>query len=1120
MPRSKTTNRDHGPQIRLPTGTVTFMLTDVEGSTQRWVAEPAAMKTAMSALDRIIGDTIRKHGGARPLEQGEGGSAVAAFARASDAVDAAVDLQLALQDQASGMDSLRVRIGLHSGEAELRGNGIYAGVALSRCARIRSAAHGGQVILSGATYDLVLDHLPEAVSLKDLGPHMLKDLRRPERIYQVCHADLANDFPALRSLNSLPNNLPRQMTSFIGREDEIVGIKRLLRDSRLVTVTGSGGCGKSRLALQVAAEVLEDQADGAWWVELASVGDPGLVPNAVAAALSIREVHSQQLSKTLSNHLSQSRALLVLDNCEHLVAACADLTGTLLRACPALTILTTSREPLGLDSETSLRVRSLSLPGAENEPTDSLVRSEAVRLFIDRARQNRPDFRLTETNAAAVTQICTRLDGIPLAIELAAARVRVLTPQQIVKGLTDRFRLLTGSSRTAAPRQQTLQASVDWSYEALSDAERTVLTRVSVFAGGFSMEAAEAVAATEGLESYEVLDLISKLVDRSLILMDEAGVGGRYRLLETIRQYASAKLAAAGGADAARTRHRDYYLGLAELVEPLLTGSEQEARLAELDLETENFRSAMEWCRETADTIELQRLTAALSLYWLFLGHLAEGESRLRAALESGSDAAPALRAKVMWGLAYICVFTNDVETIEKLSTECLNIAADLADRRLEARSLLALGWPALLVGVGSDPRELFERSAELAREIDDSFCLEESLQGLGLTHNFRGDPRVARSALEECLVVARRSGNRWSERQARTWLGLTAVLQGELREARSLLDVAINESRAADDQYILSMALYLQGWTQGLMGDYDDANKSLEDCLEASRASGNVFGVALAAMEWGWLKQALGESEAAAPLEEEAQMLLPALASIGYEYQNLSLMARARLARGEIGVARDLLESIDQSAMPPSQWIRPRFTYAMAKLHWHEGAYEDAEREAHEALVLQRQISDKVGIVDSLELLGAVASSLESFEEASRLIGAAAAVRSSSGYVRVPLETPGHEAILDRARAALGSDGLARAQAEGAAMSLDDAIAYASRGRGARKRPTVGWRSLTPTELQVTQLVVEGLSNPEIGERLFVSRETVKTHLSSIFGKLGVSTRAQVAAAASRRDN
>lgn len=1120
VPRSNTTLPDKGPPSRLPSGTVTFMLTDVEGSTRHWEAEPDAMKTAMSALDRIIGDTIDQHGGARPLEQGEGDSAVAAFARASDAVDAAVSLQLALQRRIPSIATLRVRIGLHSGEAEQRGDGTYAGIALSRCARVRSAAHGGQVVISGATYDLVLDHLAESVTLKDLGPHRLKDLSRPERIYQVCHPDLPNDFPALRSLDSLPNNLPRQMTSFIGREDEIATMKRLLKESRLLTITGSGGCGKSRLALQVAAEVLEDHPDGVWWVELASVSDASLVPNAVAAALSIREVHSQLLSRTLSNHLSQSRALVVLDNCEHLVSACADLVDALLRACPALTILTTSREPLGVDAETAWRVRSLSLPVTEDESTDSLARSEAVRLFIDRARRSRPDFRLTGANAPAVTKICTRLDGIPLAIELAAARVRVLAPQQIVDGLNDRFRLLTGSSRTAAPRQRTLQASVDWSYSALSDAERTVLARVSVFAGGFSLEAAEAVAAAEGVASYDVLDLVSRLVDRSLVLMEDRGAGARFRLLETIRQYAAARLAEAGAADEARTAHRDYYLALAEESEPKLTGREQDALLATLILEAENTRAALDWCLEQGETEELLRLSGALSFYWLFRGYLAEGVSRLRAAMEGADEAPPALRAKVMWGLAYISVLTLDVETIENMATECLTIAAALDDRRLEGRSLLALGWPALYVGGDTDPRELFERSAALARENGDSFCLEESLQGIGFSNNTLGDPGLGRVALEECLAVTRGSGNRWSERYAYAWLSWSAELQGELPEARTIAVGAIADARAADDQFLLTMALYLQGSVQTLMGEYENARAAFMEGLERSRASGNIMGVALCAMAWGNLEEALGNREAAAPLEEEATILLPAFGAMGFDFLNLSLIARARLASGDVRSARETLDSADQSAMPSSTWVRHHFIGARARLEWHEGALEEAEKDAHLALAQQREIPDKVGIADSLELLSAIACSSDSFEEAARMLGAAQSVRNSVGYARTPLETPGYEALVEGVRAALGAEGLADAQAEGEAMSIDDAIAYASRGRGTRKRPTTGWRSLTPTELQVTQLVVQGLSNPQIGERLFVSRETIKTHLSSIFGKLGVSSRAELAAQASRHDN
>ncbi|MDP9325262.1 MAG: NB-ARC domain-containing protein, partial [Candidatus Dormibacteraeota bacterium] len=512
-----------GSRVELPEGTVTFMLTDVEGSTKRWEADSAGMTTAMSGLDRAIEQTIKKFGGAQPLEQGEGDSAVAVFARASDAVDAAIALQLALRETASKEAPLRLRVGLHSGEAELRSDGTYAGIALSRCARLRSAAHGGQVVMSGTTYDLVLDHLPKKVTLKDLGPHRLKDLSRPERVYQLGHPDLPDEFPALRSLDSLPNNLPMQMTSFIGREDEMGEIKNLLTASRLITLTGSGGCGKSRLAVQLAGDALEAHPDGTWWVELAAVSDPGLVPNAVADALSIREVHSQELTRTVANQLSECRALLILDNCEHVVSASADLVGRLLRDCPSLTILATSREPIGIEAETPWRVRSLSLPGGRAAPADGsqddrpLMDFEAIHLFVDRARQSRPNFELSDANAAAVTEICMRLDGIPLAIELAAARVRVLTPQQIAKGLSDRFRLLTGSTRRAVPRQQTLQASVDWSYDLLSEAERTVLNRLGVFAGGFTLEAAEAVAASGDIEGYQVLDLISQLVDRSLV---------------------------------------------------------------------------------------------------------------------------------------------------------------------------------------------------------------------------------------------------------------------------------------------------------------------------------------------------------------------------------------------------------------------------------------------------------------------------------------------------------------------------------------------------------------------------------------------------------------------------
>jgi class 3 adenylate cyclase len=519
----------------LPTGTITFLFTDIEGSTRLWEQHPEAMEAALTRHDALAAAVIQQHEGYLVKHRGEGDSLFAVFARAADAVAAAVALQQSLGAEAWPADAApRVRMALHTGDAALR-DGDYFGAAVNRCARLRAVAHGGQLLLSSATQELVRDSLPEEVSLRDLGEHRLRDLARPERVFQLLHTDLPADFPPLASLNTLPNNLPQQVTSFIGREKEMAEVKRLLgravgsqpsavsggavscqpsavsEDSpdvtdsqqltadgtRLLTLTGSGGTGKTRVSLQVAADMLEGEGDGVWLVELAPLADPGLVPQAVATALGIREEPGKPLSQTLVDFLKPKHLLLLLDNCEHLLSACAELAEQILRNCPGVQILATSREGLNIPGETTYRLPSLSLPDPRQlAPTaESLSQYEAVRLFIDRATAAVPSFAVTNQNAPAVAQLCVRLDGIPLAIELAAARVKAMSVEQINARIADMFRLLTGGSRTALPRQQTLRAAIDWSYDLLSEKEKILLRRLSVFAGGWTLEAAEQVCA-------------------------------------------------------------------------------------------------------------------------------------------------------------------------------------------------------------------------------------------------------------------------------------------------------------------------------------------------------------------------------------------------------------------------------------------------------------------------------------------------------------------------------------------------------------------------------------------------------------------------------------------------
>jgi class 3 adenylate cyclase len=487
----------------LPTGTVTFLFTDIEGSTRLWEQHPEAMEAALIRHDELAARIIQQHEGSLVKHRGEGDSLFAVFARAADAVAAALTLQQVLRAEPwpateghpEGMP-LQVRVALHTGDAAFR-DGDYFGAAVNRCARLRAVAHGGQILLSSATQELVRDALPEEIRFQDLGEHRLRDLARPERVFQLLHPDLPADFPPLSSLNTLPNNLPQQVTSFIGREKEMAEVRRLLSTTRLLTLTGSGGTGKTRVSLQVAADLLEGDGDGVWLVELAPLADPSLVSQAVATALGVREEPGKPLSQTLVEFLKPKRLLLLLDNCEHLLSACAELAGLILRSCPGVQILATSREGLNIPGETTYRLPSLSLPDPRQLPStvESVSQYEAVRLFIDRATAAVPAFAVTNQNAPAVAQLCVRLDGIPLAIELAAARVKAMSVEQINGRIADMFRLLTGGSRTALPRQQTLRAAIDWSYDLLSEKEKILLRRLSVFAGGWALEAAEQVCA-------------------------------------------------------------------------------------------------------------------------------------------------------------------------------------------------------------------------------------------------------------------------------------------------------------------------------------------------------------------------------------------------------------------------------------------------------------------------------------------------------------------------------------------------------------------------------------------------------------------------------------------------
>jgi predicted ATPase/class 3 adenylate cyclase len=863
-----------------PTGILTFLFTDIEGSTKLWEQFPEEMDRALARHDTLLRQAVDDHHGL--VVKGTGDGLLATFVTTADALAGAVAAQIALTDEPwPDTVAIRVRMALHTGPADRR-DGDYFGPPLNRCARLLAIGHGGQILLSGAAQESVRDALPTGAVLQPLGDHRLKDLQRAETVFQLRHPALPSDFPPLRSLDSaaLPNNLPSQVTSFIGREREMGEIKALLGSSttrrlgrtRLLTLTGAGGAGKTRLALQVAADLLDTYPEGVWLVELAALTDPALVPFAVAQALSVPEEAGTEILRTLTDALRSKRLLIVMDNCEHLVAACARVASELIRMCPGVDLLATSREALRIAGESQYRVPSLALPDPGEPPSVAgVARCESVRLFVERARAVAPSFVLTDGSAPALVSVCRRLDGIPLAIELAAARVRAMPAEQIAARLDDRFRLLTGGSRTALPRQQTLRALIDWSYDLLSEQETVLLNRLSVFAGGWTLEAAERVCADLArIERWEVLDLLTALVDKSLVIYEPAGRAGeagelsagdqRYRLLETIRQYAQERLGDSEGETVWRGRHRDYFVLLADETDKKLRGPEQVAGLARLAAEHDNLRAALAWChKESGEGHEggttpgadgALRLCSTLWWFWMVRGFLSEGRAHCAAALSAPAGAAErtATRAKALSGAGTLAQLQGDYIAARRsyeeslailreqedpmgmsqvlgnlgitvqsqgdyalarsLHEESLAISRALNDRKGIADDLNNLGYVAYAQGDYDAARSLYEQGLPILRELGDSQGVANALNNLGSIASDQGDYAAARALFEESLAAYRELGNRWSIAISLLNLGIVARDQADYTSARSLLAEGLTMQRELGDQQIIAVSL------------------------------------------------------------------------------------------------------------------------------------------------------------------------------------------------------------------------------------------------------------------------------------------------------------------------
>ena len=945
-----------------PSGTVTFLFTDIEGSTNLLQRLGDGYAAVLAAHFQILRAALDRHGGIQ--ESTDGDSLFAVFPSAVEAVGAAIDAQRELNEHEWPEGSrVSVRMGLHSGEATHR-RAVYVGLDVHRAARISAVAHGGQIVTSASTTALAAQATPPEVLFRDLGDHRLKDLREAEHLSQVVAPGLGTEFPPLRSLDVVPHNLPVQLTNFVGREAELAEVGRLLSDSRLVTLTGVGGTGKTRLAFQSAAEVVHDFPDGVWAVDLAPVADDEMVDNALAAAMGVRDQPGRSLLETIGDVLLNKKTLIVLDNCEHVLAISAELVSSILRSGSGVKVLTTSREALGVTGEVTYPVPSLRAPPSSTTSAEEMMGYDSVVLFEDRAALVRPEFKITDGNAQAVAQICRRLDAVPLAIELAAARVRVLSPSEIADRLDDRFRLLTGGDRTAMPRQQTLEATVTWSYDQLSEEERLMFSRLAVFAGSLDLQAAEEVAGSDGIEKNEVLDLVTGLIEKSMLVVEsEDEAGTRYRLLETLRQYARSRLIESGDVEEFRLRHARYFADLAEKGDEALRGPGQLEAFHGMEREHSNLTAALTWTLGAGESELFLRIASALGYLWGEIGHWEEARRWLFAAPVSDDTQRPDLRAKALVASVRVTV-PEDPARAREIAEQALDLSKASGEDRLAASALRAMGF--------------------------------------ATTHMFL--PEEAVSLLEESLAISTSLGHRWGEAEA---FGLiaNALTYKESDEAAALIERSLRIFEDLGDELQAADSLY---HTAAIANSQNRASQAIEPigkALSLYHKLGAVVGQGHSLNELG---------------------------------QTMTFLSRRVEARDAF------LESLTLLNEAGDAHCSAQVQRYLGMLDLYDGHLASARERLREALGGSLRVDDTLSVVAAMEGIGHLAAMEESAERGAKLFGAANRMRDAIKVIRSFDQKWFRSRGLDELHKQLDDSSFSVAWERGAAMSRDEAIAYA----------------------------------------------------------------------------
>ncbi len=985
------------------TGTVTFFFSDIEGSTLLLQQAGEIYPTILADHRRLLRGVFQRYGGTEVDTAGDGFFIV--FGSARDAVAASVAAQQAMAGHRWPDGArVRVRMGLHTGDSVAHA-GEYVGLDVHRAARICAAAHGGQVLLSGTTRGIVANDLPPGVTLRHLGEHRLKDLHDPERLYQIVIPGLHSDFPRLRTLSAHPNNLPLQLTEIIGREDDINAVCYLLRrpSPRLITLTGPGGTGKTRLGLQVAASMIDDFPDGVFQVSLATIDDPTRVILSIGQVLGLAENLSRPVIDTVRDHLKERKVLLLLDNFEHLISA-GTVVVDLLSMCPDLRVLVTSRSALRIRGEQEFPVLPLSIPDPRRLPgTNELLKYPAVDLFMQRALAARPDFTVTSESAAAVAEICYRLDGLPLALELAAARIKLFPPQAMLVRLNKGLELLRGGANDLPERHQTLHHAIAWSYDLLSPDEKALFRRISIFAGGFGLEAVTPVCNGGGDITLDTLDGLSALVDKSLLKQESATASdARFRMLETIREFGLGRLKESGEYDAVRHAHAEYYLAFAEEAERYLTGSQQGEWLDRLETDNDNLRLVLAWAQQAEQAETGLRLAGSIWRFWVVRGHMIEGEQHVTTLLAlPGALAHTKSRAKALHGAATIIHETGRYQRALPLIEESLAIWREVGDTAGICSELINLCWVTILSGEVERARELCEECLAYSRKIGDQRAIALALNNFGWFFLMRGDVADALRYQRESLAMRRRIADTRGIAFALSVIGWVLDIAGEYDAAEEHLLQARAIVKELGDNQIGGFTTNLHGIVAHHRGDHSRSVHLLREGLSLIRGTGNQWGVAL----------------------------------------ELAFLGRVLCVEGDRTAGRTMLQEVlallDDEGV---KWERALILAHLSRTALEDDEAEQGEMYCRESLSLRTAIEDRYGIAECLELMSEVRLKQRRADVAARLAGAAERTRKTIG---APLPLCYRKQYEDHLRAVQAEAGDAAFQA-GAGMPLEAAVRMA----------------------------------------------------------------------------